>query len=139
MSPPRPRAGLPALSSLVTALCAFAALFVGSAAAAGAPARWDVVASPRDGNEPLLRLAAREAARYLRLLRCGAGAASAACVRLQVAGAAGAAVGQDNGSGAGSGVDDANMLLVVVRIKPSKYGIQPVARKSTVLRGIRKL
>jgi hypothetical protein len=44
------------------------------------PSRWDVLGAAR--AEPLLRLAARDAARYVRLLRCGAGAASAACVRL---------------------------------------------------------
>ena len=79
-------------------------------------AAWDVVvADDSAAAAPLMRLAAREAARYVRLLRCGAGAAadSAPCARRR-AGAAAAAFDNEPGA-AGAGGFSAVTILVALR------------------------
>ena len=60
-------------------LLALALLVCACRCAVGAEVHWNVLGV---GGEPELRLAAADAARYLRLLRCGHGPASAACVSL---------------------------------------------------------
>ena len=78
---PLPLGGL-GFKSLLQAL-AFLALFV-AAKSSSVTKPWEVVALASSDADPTLRLAARDAARYLRLLRCGHGPASAECVTLQL-------------------------------------------------------
>lgn len=70
------------LLALVAAVLTLVPVTTAAAAAptAGNLPNWHVVAlDTSDASEPALRLAARDAVRYLRLLRCGVGAAAAAC------------------------------------------------------------